>query len=152
MSEQLRAHTQRLKRLLQIRQTMADAAEAQLRESTYRLRSLEQAEEAVTGKIQNAREEIAYSVSLSGEELHLSENLIGALFLNRHSIRENLEKARDTLAIRQRQWKQAMSELRMVEKIQDRRLQELSRKDEVANQRSMDDSYIGKLVRSRTRE
>jgi len=152
MADQLRAHTQRLKRLLQIRQTLANVAEAQVRESSDRVRVLERAEEGVTGKIQNALEEIAYSPRLSGKELHLSENFIRTLYTNRQSIKQNLEKAKDNLDIRQRQWKEAMSELKVVEKIQDRRLQELTREDEVANQKSMDDAFIVKLVRSRTNE
>src|SRR5262245_16769026 len=120
MADQLRAHTQRLKRLLQIRQTLANAAEAEVRESFEKVRSLEHAEQGVTGTIQNVLEEIAYSPRLSGAELHLSEKFIRALYLNRQSIKENLEKAKDNLEVRRREWKEAMSELKVVEKIQDR--------------------------------
>jgi flagellar export protein FliJ len=150
MADQLRVHTQRLKRLLQIRQTLANAAEAQVHESSERVFKLENAQQGVTGQIQSTLEEIAYSPRLSGIELHLSEKFIRTLYSNRQSIKENLEKAKDNLEVRRRQWREAMSELKVVEKIQDRRLQELSRKDEVANQKSMDDAFIVKLVRSRT--
>ena len=150
LADQLRAHAERLKRLLHIRQILADAAEAQVRESSDRVRSLEHAEEGVTGKIQGTLEEIAYSATLSSSELHLSEKFIRSLYANRQSIKENLEKAKDNLEIRRHEWKEAMSELKVVEKIQDRRLQELTRKDEVANQKLMDDAFIIKLVRTRT--
>ena len=56
MADQLRAHTQRLKRLLQIRQILADAAEAQVRESSDRS-ELEHAEGSHR-KIQGALEEV----------------------------------------------------------------------------------------------
>jgi flagellar export protein FliJ len=149
MSAQLQNHTERLKRLLRIRQTLADAAEGQVRESADQVQNLERAEASVDGNIQNTREEIAYSKSLSGNELHLNEKYIQTLSANLQNIKKNLENAKHTLEIRQRQWRQAMSDVKMTEKLRDRRLQELSRKNEVANQKAMDDGFIGSLVRSR---
>ncbi len=149
MSAQLQNHGERLKRLLKIRQTLADSAEAQVRESADQVRNLERAEASVAGEIQNTREEIAYSPSLSGNELNLNEKYIRALSANLQNIRKDLENAKHTLEIRQRQFRQAMSDVKVTEKLQDRRLQELTRKNEAANQKTMDDGFIRSLVRSR---
>jgi flagellar export protein FliJ len=149
MSAERQNHAQRLKRLLQIRQTLADAAEGQVRESTDQVGNLERAEASVAGNIQNIREEIAYSKSLSGNELHLNEKYIHTLSANLQNIKKNLENATHTLEIRRRHWRQAMSDVKLTEKLRDRRLQELSRKNEAANQKAMDDEFIRSLVRSR---
>ena len=149
MSDHLKSNIKRLQRLLQVRQMVAGVAEANVRETENQLQNLNHAQEEILGKIQMTRAEIAYSTTMSGEEVAIGEKRIQALHLRHKSIQQAVENARGKLEHRRREWVEARREQKIVEKIRERRLLEWERTEEVSKQKSVDDASIGRFIRSR---
>lgn len=148
----LKANLKRLERLVQIRETYVSVAEAGVKSAEAEVRKLEAADNEVAGNIQHTQAGIAYLESASGSDLQIGENYIRALQLQRKLIRQSLEKATGNLEQRRHEWTEAMRERKIIEKMQERRLQQWEREDDVANQKTQDDATVGRYVRTRIQD
>lgn len=149
MSDGPKDRLKRLARLLQIRETYVSVAETNVKQAEGEVRKFEQAETVVTGQIQDTRAGIAYLQTASGSEIQNSEKYIFALQLQSKLIQQSLEKAASKLEQRRREWTEAMREQKIIEKMQERRLHQWERDDNVAKQKSQDENSITRYVRSR---
>ncbi len=149
MKDGLKAGLKRLERLVQIRQTYVSAAEAGVKRAEGEVRRLETADSEVAGNIQDTRAGIAYLQTASGHSLQSTEKYIQGLELQRKNIQQSLEKATTNLDDRRRQWTEAMREQKIIEKMQERRLHQWEREDDVTKQKIQDDASVGRYVRSR---
>jgi flagellar export protein FliJ len=152
MSDSLKGSLKRLERLFQIRQTYVSVAEAGVKEAEGEVRRLETADTEVTGNIQHTQAGIAYLQTATGQDIQNSEKYIQALQHHRKIIRQSLEKAAGNLEQRRGEWTEAMREQKIIEKVQERRLHQWERADDVANQKLQDDVSIGHYVRTRTKD
>src|SRR5687767_13259852 len=141
MSDQLKPAIKRLKRLLQVRETLSTAAEAAVREAEQEVHRLHTIQETIAGNIRSVREETAYSESFSEGRVQLAEKYIKSLQIGSVKVRQDLEKADKTLERHRIDWVHALGQQRITEKILERRLHESERIDDTANQKSMDDSF-----------
>ena len=148
MTEQ-RAGLKRLERLVQIKETYVSVAEANVKTAEGEVRRLETAEQEVTGNIQDTKAGIAYLSTATGEEVQSGEKYIKALEIHRGLIQRSLEKATTNLEQRRTEWTEAMREQKIIEKVQERRLHQCERDDEVANQKSQDEMTVGRFVRNK---
>jgi flagellar export protein FliJ len=149
MKDAQKAGLKRLERLVQIKQTYVSVAEANVKTAETEVRQLETAEQEITGNIQHTQEGIAYLQTATGQEVQSGENYIKALELHRKAVRLSLEKATNNLEQRRTEWTEAMREQTIVEKLQERRLHQCVRDDEVANQKSQDEMSVGRYARIR---
>ena len=152
MKDGLKASLKRLERLVQIKQTYVSVAETNVKQAEGEVRQLETAETAIAGNIQHTQAEIAYLQTATGHDLQSSENYIHALELQRKLIQQSLVKATTNLDQRHSEWTEAMREQRIIEKVQERRLHQCERDDDVTNQKSQDEISVGRFVRTRKRE
>jgi flagellar export protein FliJ len=146
----LKASLKRLERLFQIRETYVSVAEAGVKQAEGEVRKLEAADTEVAGQIQHSKAEIAYLQTATAHGLQTGEKYISALETHRKAIRQSLEKAAGKLDERRREWTEAMREQKIIEKMQERRLHQWVREDDVANQKTQDDASVGRYVRART--
>lgn len=144
----MREHLKRLGRLAQVRQTYVSVAEAGVKESESQLHSLRQRDDEVVGNIQATRAEIAYRPSLTGHDAQHGERYIKALENQRRMVRQSLERAQLKLEQKRLEWVEARREHKVVQKVQERRLLECNRKDDVEQQKAMDEVSIGRFIRS----
>ena len=149
MKEGLKASLKRLDRLFQIRETYVSVAEAGVKQAEGDVRRLEAADTEVAGNIQHTQAGIAYLQTASGNDLQNGEKYIEALQIQRKNIQQSLEKATGNLEQRRSEWTEAMREQKIVEKVQERRLHQWEREDDVANQKTQDDASIGRYIRTR---
>lgn len=149
MSDALKSSLKRLERLVQIKETYVSVAEAGVKQAEGEVRRLENAEREVTGNIQDTQAGIAYLRTATGHDLHIGETYIRALEIQRHAIQLSLEKATLNLEQRRAQWTEAMREQKIVAKLQARRLHQWERAGDVEMQKSQDDSFIARYVRTR---
>ena len=149
MKDELKDSLKRLGRLAQIKQTYVSVAEANVRNAEGEVRHLESAECKLTGNIQVKQAEIAHFQTATGHDVQSGERYIQALELQRRLIRQSLEKANLNLEQRRQEWTEAMREQKIVEKVQERRLHQWERQDDVADQKSQDEISIGRFVRTR---
>ena len=148
MADELKPAIKRLKRLLQVRETLSNAAEAALRESEHEVHRLNTAQEVIAGNIRGVRAETAYSESFTVNRVQLAETYIKSLEIGGIKVRQELEKADKILERRRIDYVHALSQQRITEKILEQRLHESQRIDDIATQKAMDDSHLGKMVRS----
>ena len=149
MKDGLKSSLKRLERLFQIRQTYVSVAEAGVKQAEGEVRKLESAESEVDGTIRNTKAEIAYLQTATGHDLQSGERYIGALQLQRKIIQQSLEKATGNLDQRRHEWTDAMREQKVIEKVQERRLHQWEREDDVEKQKVQDDASVGRYVRTR---
>lgn len=149
MKDGLKASLKRLERLLQIRETYVSVAEAGVKSAESEVRRIEREAAEVAGNIQHTRAEIAYLKSALGEDVQHSEKYLGALGHQQEVIRQSLETATTNLDKRRSEWTEAMKEQKVIEKLQERRLHQWEREDDVANRKAQDDVSIGRYVRTR---
>ena len=152
MKDGLKESLKRLERLFQIRQTYVSVAEAGVKNAEREVRKLEADETRVTGNIQDTRAGIAYLQTATGHDLHSGEKYISALEMQRKQIHQSLEKAEGNLEERRGEWTEAMREQRIIEKLQERRLHQYEREDDVEAQKSQDDITIARYVRTRLKD
>ena len=144
-----RSDIQRLERVASMRQTMAGVAEARVKEAENVVRDIQLEDERLVRKIRDTRAEITYRGAMSGRDMQHNEKYIEVLGKVRAGLQQKLEKARVVLAERHQEWIEARREQKIIERLQERRLQEWQHQEEIALQKSVDDSFIGRLVRSR---
>jgi flagellar export protein FliJ len=148
MKDPTKSDLRRLDRLVRIRQTHSSAVEADVKQSESEVRRLEAAREETAGNIQDTRAEIAYLQTATGHEIQSNERYIQALEHQRKLIQQSLVKATDNLEQRRQEWTEAMREERIAEKLQERRLHQWQREDDVAQQKLQDDASIVRHVRT----
>jgi flagellar export protein FliJ len=152
MSDGLKGSLKRLERLSQIRQTYVSVAEAGVKQAEGEVRRLETADTEVAGNIQHTQAGIAYLQSATGQDIQNGEKYIQALQHQRKVIRQSLETATGNLEQRRGEWTEAMREQKIIEKVQERRLHQSEREDDVASQKSQDDITIGRYIRTRIKD
>jgi flagellar export protein FliJ len=145
-----KASLKRLERLFQIRETYVPVAEAAVKQAEGEVRQLEAADTEVAGQIQHSKAEFAYLENATAHDLQSGEKYVNALEKRRELIQQSLEKAEGKLDERRREWTEAMRERKIIEKMQERRLHQCEREDDVANQKTQDDASIGRYLRART--
>ena len=149
MKDEQRAGLKRLERLVQIKQTYVSVAEANVKSAEGEIRRLETAEQQIIGNIQDTQAGIAYLHTATGQEVQSGEQYIQALEIHRKLIHQSLEEATSNLEQRRTEWTEAMREQKIIENVQERRLHQCERDDEVANQKSQDEMTVGRFVRNR---
>jgi len=149
MPDNSKDRVKRLERLLQIRETYVSVAESNVKQAEVEVHKLENAGNQVDGQIHDTRAGIAYLETATGQQIQSSEKYIFALQKQQKQIGQSLEKAATNLERRRGQWTEAMREQRIVEKVQERRLHQWRRDDDVAIQKSQDENFIARYVRSR---
>ncbi len=147
-----RDDVKRLDRIAAIRETMASAAEAHLREAERQVRDIEGQAEAIDRHIQLIRAQITQTSGLSGHATQQNEKFILRLNKQRAVVMQALENAKKIVAERQQQWMEARREQRIIERLQDKRLLAWQRHEDSARQKAADDNYIGKIVREKHSE
>lgn len=152
MKDGLKSSLKRLERLFQIRQTYVSVAETGVKHAEGEVRKLETAETDVAGNIQYTQAGIAYLKTATGHDLQNRENYIHALQLQRKLIQQSLDKANTNLEQRRREWTEAMREQKIIERVQERRLHQWEREDDVAKQKSQDEVSVGRYVRTRQKD
>ena len=150
MNDTLKTNLKRLERLVQLRQTYVDIAEANVKQAEAEVRRLETEDKDNTGNIRETRAGIAYLQSAPGDHVKNSARYLQALELQRKLIRQFLAKANTQLAQRRGEWTEAMREEKIAAKLQERRLNQRDYKDNVAQQKSQDEAFIGSYVRKRS--
>jgi flagellar export protein FliJ len=147
---EMRRSLDRIERLVEVRQTYVTAAEAAVREAEVLVRYFE--EEAVKNvrQIQQTREDIAYLKSLSGYEIQVREKHIFSLKSKARQIAQDFEKAGQLLDQRRSEWREKMKDKKIVERVQERRLQEWERSVDVLEQKQVDEMSVGRHARNRS--
>lgn len=150
MSEARRS-LERIERLVEVRQTYVNAAEAAVKEAEGMVRYFEQELQNNARQIQQVREEIAYLKTLVAHEIQAREKQILSLGIKSRQIAQDLEKAEQLLAKRRAEWRETMKEKRIVERLQERRLQEWQRSVDILEQNQVDEMSVGRHARDKSR-
>ena len=148
----LKDSLKRLGRLVQIREAYVSVAEAAVKEAEGEVRRLEAADSEAARQIQNTQAEIAYLQTALGQDVQNSQSYIQALHIQRKLIQQSLATATSKLEQRRSEWTEAMREQKIATKLQERRLHQWEREDDVARQKSQDDATIGRYVRTQIEE
>ena len=143
------ADAKRFDRLVSVRQTFATVAESHVREAEAEVRKIETLIEGVDRKIRQAREEVTHRPMARGQDYQQVEQYVEVLKKHRARLLVTLDKAKEKLAHCTLEWTEARRESKVVERLQERRLQEWQRQEDVALQKSADEAFIGRLVRAR---
>jgi len=138
--QQRRMH--RIDRLADVRQSYVTAAEGRVREAEHLMRMREEAAEESDRQIRRVREEIAYLDHSTGEEIQNRERYIFTLHVRARHAREALEKARKVLDSRRHEWRESRRDQMVIEKVQERRLQEWQHSVNVADQKNVDEMTV----------
>ena len=152
MKDGLRASLRRLERLVQIKETYVSVAETNVKQAEGEVRQLETAENEIAGNIQHTQAEIAYLQTATGHDVQSGEKYIQSLQVQRELIHLSLEKATSNLEQRRGEWTEAMREQKILEKVQERRLHQCERDDDVTNQKAQDEITVGLYVRTRQKQ
>ena len=139
---------QRIERLVEVRQSYVTAAEGRVHEAEQQVRVCEAAAEEKDRQIRQVREEIAYLNHSTGEMIQNRERYIFSLHVRAHQARELLEKARKILDARRLEWRETMRDKKVIEKVQERRLQEWQHSVDVAEQKDIDEMTVGRYARN----
>jgi flagellar export protein FliJ len=142
----------RLQKLVEIRETLAGAAEGPVRESEQRIRSLNETRQTIRESVQHARSEKSGARVQSAARLRIIERFINTLQARDASIQYNIERAEQTLEKQRRAWIEARREQKIAEKALERQSRQSQRTDEIALQRSMDDGFNAKGVLRKLKE
>jgi flagellar export protein FliJ len=149
MNDGLKASLRRLERLVHIRETYVSVAEANVKVAENEVRNLESADREVARNIQHTQEGIAYLRKATGHDIQTGERYIHALEKQRQLIQQSLAKANSNLEQRRYEWTEAMREQKIASKLQERRLHQWERENDVAQQKSQDDAFLARYVRTR---
>jgi len=144
--QQQRLH--RIDRLAEVRQSYVTAAEGRVREAEQQVRICEAAAEHTDRQIRLSREEIAYLNHSTGEELQNRERYIFTLHVRAHQAREMLDKARKALDSRRHEWRETKRDHMVIEKVQERRLQEWKHSLNVVEQKDVDEMTVARHARN----
>ena len=149
MSDDLQSSIKRLGRIVEVRHTFTTVAEAVFREAEGQVHRLVLADAELERQIQAVRAEIAHNQGLTGRDVQGNEKYIEGLEFKRRKILQSIEKAKSFVEEKRMEWVERLREERVIEKVQERRLQEWEREEELQKQKAMDDAFIGRLVRTR---
>jgi flagellar export protein FliJ len=144
--QQHRLH--RIDRLAEVRQTYVTAAEGRVHEAEQHVRLCEEAATETDRQIQLVREEIAYLNHSTGEEMQNRERYIFTLHIRARHARETLDKARRVLDSRRHEWRETKRDQKVIEKVQERRLQEWQHSIIVADQKNVDEMTVVRHARN----
>jgi flagellar export protein FliJ len=150
MSEARRS-LDRIERLVEVRQTYVNAAEAAVKEAEGIIRYFQDELAQNARQIQQAREEIAYLKNLTGHAIQTREKHILSLGIHARQIAQDLEKAEQLLEKRRGEWRETMKEKRIVERVQERRLHEWQRSVDILEQNQADEMSVGRHARDKSR-
>ena len=142
----------RLDRIAAIRETIVSAAEARLREAQLRVREIQLQEDGIVRQINHIRAEISQRNGSTGLAVQQDEKFIVRLNKQRATVLQALENAKKIATQRQAEWTEARREQKIIDRVQERRLQEWQRQQEVARQKTADDTFLGKVVREKFHE
>jgi flagellar export protein FliJ len=140
----------RIQRLVEVRQTYVNVAEAAVREAEVLVRYFEEEAEKNARQIQATREEIAYLKTLTGHEVQAREKHIFSLNFKARQIAQDLEKAVQMLEKRRAEWRETMKDKKIVERVQERRLLEWERSVDVHEQKQVDEMSVGRHARNQS--
>ena len=143
--QQRRMH--RIDRLADVRQSYVTAAEGRVREAEHLVRMREEAAEESHRQIRRVREEIAYLDHSTGEVIQNRERYMFTLHLRARHAREALDKARKVLDSRRHEWRESKRDQMVIEKVQERRLQEWQHSVNVAEQKDVDEMTVMRHAR-----
>ena len=149
MKDRLKSNLKRLERLVDIRETYVSAAETSVKQAENEVRRLHEVERNLAGNIRRVQAEIAHLRVAIGRDVHKEENYIQALESQRKLVLQSLETTMGNLEKRRKEWTEAMREKKTVARLQERRLHQWKREDDVAQQKSQDDAFIARYVRTR---
>jgi len=138
----------RIDRLAEVRQSFVTAAEGRVREAEQLVRVREEAAEEADRQIRRVREEIAYLDHSTGEEIQNRERYIFTLHVRARHAREALDKARKVLDSRRHEWRESKRDQMVIEKVQERRLQEWQHSVNVADQKVVDEMTVARHARN----
>ena len=138
----------RIDRLAEVRQSYVTAAAGRVREAEHQVRLREEAAEEADRQIRRVREEIAYLDHSTGEEIQNRERYIFTLHVRARHAREALDKARKVLDSRRHEWRESKRDHMVVEKGQERRLQEWQHSVNVAEQKDVDEMSVARHARN----
>lgn len=150
MADELRRGLDRIERLVEIRQTYVTAAEAAVREAEGVVRRLEALAEENARQVQHARENFAYPGSFTGGDVQTRERHIEMLNLQAGKIRQDVEKATQILESKRAEWRETMKDRKIIERVQERRLQEWERIVDAKQQKDVDEMSVVKYARSKS--
>jgi flagellar export protein FliJ len=145
----LKARVTRLQRLLDVREALSRAAEAGVRESEQQVDRLDAVRRGLETELHNVRTETVQTRRLSGNRLRIIEQFIQALERRNASAQYNLEKAHHQLERRRHEWVEALRDQRIAERSLKRKSRDLRRATDTLEQKSMDDAFNSKIVRTR---
>lgn len=143
-----RQRMHRIDRLAEVRQSYVTAAEGRVREAEHHVRVCEEAAEEADRQIRRVREEIAYLDHSTGGEIQNRERYIFTLHVRARHARETLDKARKVLDSRRHEWREAKRDQMVIEKVQERRLQEWQHSVNVADQKDVDEMTVARHARN----
>src|SRR3954470_18605815 len=138
----------RIDRLAEVRQSYVTAAEGRVREAEHLVRLREEAADEADRQIRRVREEIAYLDHSTGEEIQNRERYIFTLHVRARHAREALDKARKVLDSRRHEWRESRRDQMVIEKVQERRLQEWQHSVNVAEQKHVDEMTVARHARN----
>lgn len=138
----------RIDRLAEVRQSYVTAAEGRVREAEHLVRMREEAAEESDRQIRRVREEIAYLDHSTGEEIQNRERYIFTLHVRARHAREALDKARKALDSRRHEWRESKRDQMVIEKVQERRLQEWRHSVNIADQKDVDEMTVMRHARN----
>ena len=147
MSDQ-KQRLHRIDRLAEVRQSYVTAAAGRVREAEHLVRMREEAAGEADRQIRRVREEIAYLDHSTGEEIQNRERYIFTLHVRSRHAREALDKARKVLDSRRHEWRESKRDHMVVEKVQERRLQEWQHSVNVAEQKDVDEMTVARHARN----
>jgi flagellar export protein FliJ len=137
-------------RLVEVRQTYVTAAEVAVHEAEARVRHFEEQAEENARQVRQSREEIAHLKKATGHDIQTRERHLGALFVRARQIGQDLDKAKKTLEVKRAEWRETMKARKIVERVQERRLQEWSRIVDVKDQKEVDEMSVGRHARNQS--
>jgi flagellar export protein FliJ len=140
----------RVDRLVEIRQTYVMAAEGRVREAEHQVRLGEETVAACDRQIQQVMAEIAYLDHSTGASIQNRERYIFTLHVRARQARESLDKARKTLEARMQEWSTAKRDQKVIEKLQERRLQEWKHSVATDEQKSVDEMTVLRHARNQS--
>jgi flagellar export protein FliJ len=138
----------RIDRLAKVRQSYVTAAAGRVREAEYQVRLREEAAKEADRQIRRVREEIAYLDHSTGEQIQNRERYIFTLHVRARHAREALDKASKVLDSRRHEWRESKRDHMVVEKVQERRLQEWQHSVNVADQKDVDEMTVARHARN----
>lgn len=137
----------RIERLVDVRQTYVNAAEAAVREAESMVRYFEEEAQKNARQVQQVREEIAHMTSLTGGDIQGRERYIASLNLKARQIEQDREKAVQMVEKRRGEWRETMKDKKIVESLQERRQHEWVHSVDVLAQKQVDEMSVGRFAR-----